>query len=336
MGFKSSGDAGNLRRPQREKARMQFGVRLAVQGEMGAKGQGWDYTREMAIEAENLGFDSVWLPDHVINAHMSPRTPMLENWTVLSALGALTKRVTFAGHTFNNTLRHPAVMAKMAATFDVMFGGRLIYSLGSAWFQTETQSYGLPWDGHDDRVARLREALIIAKRMWTEPQVTFKGTFYQVENAILEPKPVQRPHIPIWVPGDSAATRDLVAELADCWLVYSKPPQVIAGWRADMKRRTGAGRTIPMAASTVSLAGLPPEGVTRWSHLYAEERKHRFAVPPTPQDVLNENLWGDVKQCVERVRDWQAAGISHLVIQPIPPREGMRFFAKEIMPALKA
>lgn len=313
---------------------MEFGVRLAVQGEMGAKGQGWDYTRGMAIEAEELGFDSVWLPDHVMNAHMAKAVPMLENWTVLSALGALTSRVVFAGHTFNNSLRNPALMAKMAATFDVMFGGRLLYTLGSAWFRDETVGYGLPWDDHDARVARLREAFIIAKRLWSEPSVTFKGEFYQLENAILEPKPVRNSHIPIWVPGDSEATRNLVAELADCWLIYSKPPEVIAGWADDMQRR--AGRKIPIAVSTVCLAGLPDEQVTRWSHLYAEERKHRFPVPPTPQDVLNENLVGTVEQCVARIKDWQAAGVTHLIIQPIPPLEGMRFFAKEIMPELKA
>jgi FMNH2-dependent dimethyl sulfone monooxygenase len=314
---------------------MKFGVRLAVQGEMGAKGQGWEYARDMAIEAEELGFDSVWLPDHVINAHMTPRTPMLENWTVLSALGALTKRVTFAGHTFNNTLRHPAVMAKMAATFDVMFGGRLIYSLGSAWFRQETQSYGLHWDGHDDRVGRLREALLIAKLMWTQPETTFRGKYYTVENAVLEPKPLQKPHIPIWVPGDSSATRDLAAELADCWLTYSKPPQIIGEWARDMARRTAGQRSVPLAISTVSLAGLSQEGTTRWSELYAEERKHRFATPPTPQDVLAENLWGDTDQCIQRVSDWRAAGVSHLIIQPVPPREGMRVFATEIMPAFR-
>jgi FMNH2-dependent dimethyl sulfone monooxygenase len=314
---------------------MKFGVRLAVQGEMGAKGQGWEYARDMAIEAEELGFDSVWLPDHVINAHMSPRTPMLENWTVLSALGALTKRVTFAGHSFNNTLRHPAVMAKMASTFDVMFGGRLIYSLGSAWFRQETQSYGLPWDEHDGRVERLREALIIAKLMWTQAEATFKGKYYTVEDAVLEPKPLQKPHIPIWVPGDSPATRELAADLADCWLTYSKPPEVIGEWAQDMARRAAGRGTVPLAISTVSLAGLSQEGVTRWSELYAEERKHRFAVPPTPQEVLADNLWGDAKQCVQRVSDWRGAGVSHLVIQPIPPREGMRFFAKEIMPAFR-
>ncbi len=312
---------------------MEFGVRLAVQGEMGAKGQGWDYTRGMALEAEKIGYDSVWLPDHVINAHMKKEVPMLENWTVLSALAALTSKVKFAGHTFNNSFRNPTLMAKMAATFDVMFGGRLIYSMGSAWFRDETTSYGMPWDSHDDRVERLRESLLIARRMWTEPLVSFKVKYYHVENAILEPKPVQKPHIPIWVPGDSEATRNLVAELGDCWLIYSKPPETIYEWATDMKRRSG--RNIPIAISTVCLAGLSDSDVQKWSRLYAEERKHRFAVPPTPQDVLNENLWGSVEQCVERVRAWASAGVTHLIIQPIPPLEGMRFFAREIMPVLK-
>jgi FMNH2-dependent dimethyl sulfone monooxygenase len=313
---------------------MRFGVRLAVQGEMGAPGAGFDYARSMALEAEALGFDSVWLPDHVINAHMDKRTPMLENWTVLSALAALTERVSFAGHTFNNSLRNPAVMAKMAATFDVISGGRLIYSLGSAWFRAETESYGLPWDEHDDRVARLREALLIARSMWTQDSTSFEGRFFTVRDALLEPKPVQRPHIPIWVPGDSEATRALAAELADVWLTYSKPPETVRGWATEMtERRDGA--PLPMAVSTVSLAGLDDADVERWSVGYAKEREHRFATPPTPQDVLDENLWGSPDACVARLREYEEAGVVHLVIQPIPPLEGMRHFAREIMPELR-
>ena len=216
---------------------MKFGVRLAVQGEMGAKGQGWDYTRDMAVEAEALGFDSVWLPDHVMNAHMTKTTPMLECWTVLSALAALTSKVTFAGHTFNNSLRNPAVMAKMAATFDVMFGGRLLYSLGSAWFSYETEGYGLPWDEHDDRVARLREALIIAKRMWTEPEVSFDGKFYTLDRAILEPKPVQKPHPPIIMGAASPWGRERVARYCDGWVPLPAQMKNIAAELKDLEER---------------------------------------------------------------------------------------------------
>lgn len=311
---------------------MKFGVRLAVQGEMGAPQAGFEYAKRMTLEAEALGFDSVWLPDHVINAHMTKHTPMLENWTVLSALSALTQKVIFAGHTFNNSLRNPGVMAKMAATFDVISGGRLIYSLGSAWFKQESMSYGLPWDEHDDRVARLREALVIAKALWTQDEVDFDGRFYHLKGAYLEPKPLQKPHIPIWVPGDSEAIRTLAAEVADVWLMYSKPPEVVRKWGQDMAQRRN-GVPLPLALSTVSLVGLPEPEVRKWSVLYAKEREHRFAIPPTPQDVLHENLWGTPEQCVARLRDYAAAGVVHLIIQPIPPLEGMRRFATDIMPA---
>lgn len=313
---------------------MKFGVRLAVQGEMGAPGAGFDYAKKMALEAEELGYDSVWLPDHVINAHMQKRTPMLECWTVLSALSVLTKRIKLAGHTFNNSLRNPAVLAKMAATLDIISGGRVIYSLGSAWFKHETSGYGLPWDEHDDRVARLREALEIAKALWTQDEVNYNGRFYTLKEAYLEPKPVQNPHIPIWVPGDSEATRRLAADIGDVWLTYSKSPEIIAEWVEDMTERRD-GKPLPMAISTVSLAGLPQPDVDRWSVLYAKEREHRFATPPTPQNVLEENLWGSKEQCIDRIQQYQSLGVEHLVIQPIPPLEGMRYFAKEIMPAFK-
>jgi FMNH2-dependent dimethyl sulfone monooxygenase len=89
-----------------------------------------------------------------------------------------------------------------------------------------------------------------------------------------------------------------------------------------------------MAVSTVSLFGLPSAEVERWSVLYAKEREHRFAVPPTPADVLNENLWGTREQCIERVRRYESLGVEHLILQPIPPLEGMRRFAAEILPAV--
>lgn len=311
---------------------MRFGVRLAVQGEMGEQGASYERARDMSIEAERLGFNSVWLPDHVINAHMNVSVPMLDCWTVLSALAVETQRVKLAGHTFNNALRNPAVLAKMAATLDLVSGGRLIYSLGSSWFRQEIEGYGLVWDDHDDRVARLRESLLIADAMWTQETTSFDGKFYTLKDAVLEPKPVQQPRIPIWVPGDSEATRQLAAELADVWLVYSQSPDVILEWSQDMTRRRD-GKPLPMAVSTVSLVGLDDDDVQVWSAKYAKEREHRFAVPPTPEDVLRENMWGPRERCIERVHAYEEAGVEELVIQPIPPLQGMRAFADEVMSA---
>lgn len=311
---------------------MRFGVRLAVQGEMGSPEASYGGARDMALEAESLGFDSVWIPDHVINAHMDVTVPMFDSWTLLSALAAQTSRIRLAGHTFNNALRNPAVFAKMAATLDVISGGRLIYSLGSAWFRAEAEAYGLPWDDHDDRVARLREAYLIADALWTQRSTTFQGRFTSLKDAVLEPKPRQKPRIPFWVPGDSDATRALAAELADTWLVYSKEPGVIARWAAEMTRQRG-GTPLPMAVSTVSLVGLARDAVDTWSVKYAKEREHRFPVPPTPADVLRENLWGSAEACVQRISAYEDAGVQDLIIQPIPPLEGMRSFAREVLPA---
>jgi len=311
---------------------MRFGVRLAVQGEMGSPEASYQSARDMALEAEGLGFDSVWIPDHVINAHMNVTVPMFDSWTLLSTLAVQTKNIRLAGHTFNNALRNPAVLAKMAATLDVISGGRLVYSLGSAWFRREAESYGLPWDEHDDRVARLREAFLIADALWTQETTTFNGRFCSLKDAVLEPKPRQKPRIPFWVPGDSEATRALAAELADVWLIYSKPPEVISQWAEDMTvRRDGA--LLPMALSTVSLVGLDQDAVNTWSVKYAKEREHRFPVPPTPEDVLRENLWGSPDRCIERIQAYEEAGVEDVIIQPIPPLEGMRNFAREVMPA---
>lgn len=312
---------------------MRMGVRLAVQGEMGAEGASFGQTKKMALEAERLGFDSIWLPDHVINAHMNVAVPMFDSWTILSSLAVLTDRVRLAGHTFNNALRNPAVFAKMAATLDVISGGRLIYSLGSAWFSQEARSYGLPWDDHDDRVARLRESLLIADALWTQDIATFEGRFASVHEAVLEPKPIQKPRIPFWVPGDSQATRELAAELADVWLLYSKAPDVVASWAAEMTKRRG-GKPLPMAVSTVSLVGLRETEVAEWSVKYAKEREHRFPVPPTPEDVLRENLWGPPEKCIERIAAYAAAGVEEVIIQPIPPLRGMYAVAEQIMPAV--
>ena len=88
-----------------------------------------------------------------------------------------------------------------------------------------------------------------------------------------------------------------------------------------------------MALSTVSLVGLSDDEVQSWSVKYAKEREHRFAVPPTPQDVLNENLWGPPDACIERIYAYERAGVEDLIIQPIPPLEGMRAFARDVMPA---
>ena len=313
-------------------AKVKFGIRLNIQGEMGAKSSGFDYTLEMARLAESLGFDSVWIPDHVENAHLDRSKPILEFWTTLSAVGAMTERVRLGGHAMNNTFRHPGLTAKIACTLDQITGGRVILAPGSGWFAAESKAYGFnSWS--DDgliRIGRLNESLHVMRGLMTEDVFSFDGEYFQLKDAYCNPKPVQKPCPPIWIAGDSPPTQELMAEHGDVWFMYSKAPAAVADLVAGMRERR---KDLPfqVAVSAVGLADKSKDETLQWAQMYADERKHRFPIPPTVDDVLGSNLTGDVAQVCKRIDAWVEAGVDHVVIQPMPPMEGTRFFGEKIL-----
>jgi FMNH2-dependent dimethyl sulfone monooxygenase len=313
-------------------AKLKFGVRLNIQGEMGAKSSGFDYTLKMARLTESLGFDSVWIPDHVENAHLDRSKPILEFWTTLSAVGAMTERVRLGGHAMNNTFRHPGLTAKIACTLDQITGGRVILAPGSGWFAAESKAYGFnSWS--DDglvRIGRLNESLHVMRGLMAKDVFSFDGEYFQLKDAYCNPKPVQKPYPPIWIAGDSPPTQELMAEHGDVWFMYSKAPAAVADLVAGMRERR-KDRPFQVAVSAVGLADKSKDETLHWAQMYADERKHRFPIPPTVDDVLGSNLTGDVAQVCERIDAWVEAGVDHVVIQPMPPMEGTRFFGEKIL-----
>ena len=309
-------------------AKPKFGIRLNIQGEMGAKSSGFDYTLELARLAESLGFDSVWIPDHVENAHLDRSKPILEFWTTLTAVGAMTERVRLGGHAMNNSFRHPGLTAKIACTPDQITGGRVILAPGSGWFATESKSYGFnAWS--DDglvRIGRLNESLHVMRRLMTEDVFSFEGEHFRLRDAYCNPKPVQKPYPPIWIAGDSPPTQELMAEHGDVWFMYSKAPGEVADLVAGTRKRR-KDPPFQVAVSAVGLADKSKDETLNWAQMYADERKHRFPIPPTVDDVLESNLTGDVAQVCERIDAW----VDHVVIQPMPPMEGTRFFGEKII-----
>jgi len=315
--------------------KVKFGIRLNVQGEMGATSSGFDYALEMARVAEDLGFDSVWIPDHIENAHLNREKPILEYWTTMTAIGALTKRVRLGGHAVNNTFRHPGLTAKIVCTLDQITGGRVILAPGSGWFAAECKAYGIQ-EWSDDglkRIARLDESLDIIRGLITTDSAdgfSYDGDFYKLENAFCNPKPVQAPYPPIWVAGDSPPTQELMIKHGDVWFMYSKAPPVVTGLVESLRPRL-TDRSFEVAVSAVGLADKGEAETLKWAEMYADERKHRFPIPPTVQDILDSNLTGDASQVRERIDQWIDAGVSHIVIQPMPPMEGTRFFGEKII-----
>ncbi len=312
--------------------KIKFGLRLNIQGEMGAESAGFGYALEMARIAEDLGFDSVWIPDHVENAHLNREKPILEFWTTLTAIGAITERVRLGGHAMNNTFRHPGLTAKIACTLDQITGGRVILAPGSGWFADESKAYGFK-EWSDDglvRIGRLDESLHIIRGLMTEDVFSFEGQYFQLKDAYCNPKPVQKPYPPIWIAGDSPPTQELMVEHGDVWFMYSKAPGVVAGLIAGMREKL-TDRPFEVAVSAVGLADKGPDETLKWAEMYAEERKHRFPVPPTVDDILGANLTGGEAQVRDRIDAWAEAGVNHVVIQPMPPMEGARFFGDKII-----
>jgi len=316
-------------------SKVKFGIRLTVQGEMGATSSGFDYALEMARIAEDLGFDSVWIPDHVENAHLDRSKPILEYWTAMTAIGALTKRVRLGGHSINNTFRHPGLTTKIACTLDEITGGRVILAPGSGWFAAEAKAYGFH-EWYDDglkRIKRLDECLEIYRGLITtdsEEGYSFSGEFYTLENAFCNPKPPQKPYPPIWIAGDSPPTQELMMKHGDVWFMYSKAPAVVKELVDGMKKKL-TDRSWETAISTVGLSGTTEAETMKWATMYAEERKHRFPIPPTVDDILESNLLGDEARVCDRIDEWIDAGVTNIVVQPMPPMEGMRFIGEKIL-----
>ncbi|MDR0434965.1 MAG: LLM class flavin-dependent oxidoreductase [Gracilibacteraceae bacterium] len=312
---------------------MDYGVRLTIQGEMGAPGsQLADYAMTMGMRADELGYATAWIPDHLNNARVGPgqKGPSLECFTSIAAILMKTSRITIGPHVYCNTFRNPALLAKMIATLDEFSKGRTLLSLGGGWFEEEAVSQGFSWDAHDPRMHAVKEATALIKRLWTEDNVTFAGEYYRYKDAYQLPKPYSKPHPPIWTPGESAIAREIVCQSGDYWLIYSKPPEVMAKLKDSIIKQ--AGRDIKLAASAVFISDYDDDKMLSLAKNFLKEREHRFKVKPTLENILSHNIIGDLATCRKQVKAYAEAGVDHLIIQPMPPKEGMELFAAEIMP----
>jgi alkanesulfonate monooxygenase SsuD/methylene tetrahydromethanopterin reductase-like flavin-dependent oxidoreductase (luciferase family) len=205
--------------------------------------------------------EHAWLFDHLLPIGGDPNGPILEGWTLLSALAAQTERLRLGLLVTSNRFRPPAMLAKIAATVDVVSEGRLDFGIGvgsrpnppAAW--REYPAHGLPFHDFAHAVGSLAEACTVIRRLWTEDEpFDFDGTYLQLTGAFCNPKPVQRPHPPIIIGGRATATLRVVAEHADLW-------NIPGGDLADAVRR---GALLDRLCAEI---GRDPASITRSIHL---------------------------------------------------------------------
>lgn len=178
--------------------------RFGVQGRSATSERDWT---EKALKVEALGFSTLMVPDHFVRC-LAPAP-------ALAAAAMVTTELRLGGLVWDNDFRHPAVLAKDAATIDVLSDGRLEFGIGAGWLKDEYEQTGIPFDPPAVRIDRMEEALRLIKKLFTEERVSFNGDYYQTESLLLPPKPVQRPHPPVLVGGGGRRLLSIAAREAD-------------------------------------------------------------------------------------------------------------------------
>lgn len=210
---------------------MQLGVhlaRLSTAGDVAALGPALAAT---ARAADDAGLRDLTLMDHWFQMEMlgGPGEPMLEGYTTLGYLAAVTRRVRLGLLVTGVTYRHPGLLAKTVATLDVLSGGRARLGIGAAWYEREHVGLGVPFPPLAERFERLEETLAICHQMWSDDDGPFEGRHYRLAETVCEPRPVQRPRPGIMVGGGGERkTLRLVAQYADACNVFATTPEEVA------------------------------------------------------------------------------------------------------------
>jgi len=189
--------------------------------------------REVWTAADQAGFDHLWIMDHFMPLvrsatgwyQFAPTDSVFEAWTTLAAMAEVAKRIRIGVNVTGNLYRYPAVLAKTVATVDRFSGGRVEFGIGAAWAEFEFTALGIPFPPARERMDRLAESLDVLKLLWTQDVAEYDGVHYHLKGAISEPKPLQKPHPPIWV-GGSGEKRLLriAAQHADVWNIVGGTP----------------------------------------------------------------------------------------------------------------
>jgi F420-dependent oxidoreductase-like protein len=255
----------------------------------------------LARHVEQTGWDGFWWADHFMADGKDTSGPWQESWTILSALAASVPRLRFGPLVMGNTYRHPTVLAKMAATLDHVSGGRVVLGLGAGWQENEHRAYGIPFYTLGERLARLDEACQVIKSLFASERTTFDGKYYQLTDAPLAPKPVQRP-LPLLVGGGGEKkTLRIAARHADEWNVWGD----VATLRRKMGILDGYCREL----------GRDPRQIRRSAVALLFLNDDRSFIENIKQRVTGRPIIaGNVDEVRAIVRDYESAGVDELIV----------------------
>jgi F420-dependent oxidoreductase-like protein len=187
----------------------------------------WDELVDRVRFAEEAGFDGAWVFDHFKALYGDPSGPCLEGWSLLAALAAVTERIRLGTLVTGMTYRHPSILTTQAVTVDHISKGRLELGVGAAWFEREHHELGVPFPSNGERARRLEDGVQVMKLLMTTDDANFEGRYVTLAGASYNPKPVQRPHPPIWIGASGPRlTLPIVGRHADVWHTFGNAASI--------------------------------------------------------------------------------------------------------------
>ena len=308
---------------------MPQGWKMELSGIDGAAAK-WNKAAEIAVLAEQLGYDSIWLYDHFHNVPRPAHEAVFECWTTMAAISQRTSRVRLGQMVGCNSYREPGLLAKITSTLDVISGGRLDWGIGAGWYENEYRAYGYDFPKPKDRIGMLRETVEIVRSMWTESETTYDGKYYKLVRANCDPKPLQSPHPPIWIGGGGEQlTLRVVARYADCSNFGGKPDE----WARKREILKGHCRAVGRDEETIRKTWSPEVFIrSTEAEIVAAGSRNLWG---EPFDTWREgNLVGTPEQVAEKIQTYIDLGCGGFIpwCSDYPETESLELLATQVMP----
>ncbi len=286
-----------------------------------------------AVRSEELGYNSVWVWDHILLGSRNV-FPVYDSLTILTAVATETTRVRLGTGVLVLSLRNPVVLAKQVATMDNLSGGRITLGIAAGWYQREFQACGIPFE---TRGRILQVNVEVMKRLWTEDRVTGSYGQNELHNVNMEPKPLQKPHIPIWMGGYTDPVLKRVGRLADGWISYFYTPESFSkSWKKALESVQRNGKQPNQFGNCDMVPGRVDVNDEDGSKVTNAFISKYCDLPAWSEATPNSAITGTRKTCINKIEQYLQAGVQELVIMPavkdlVEVKEQIEVFGKEIL-----
>lgn len=310
----------------------------------------WDYIRNLAQNSEEWGYELSLIAELYLNDIKGEEAPSLDAWSTAAALAAVTKELEIMV-AVRPTYHNPALLAKAVANLEHISKDRISLNVVASWWKAEAEKYGIQFDKHGDRYSRTGEWIDLVSRLWSEDSVSFKGKYYEVQENILQPKPLKKPFL--YAGGESESAKQMISQKCDGYVMHGDAPEEIAKRIADMKQRREQLSLPPLKF------GMAAYAIVRNSELEVKKEIDRITnVESSSRSYKNYQQWvdntklenqlslrdysvsnrglragltGTAAAVQDQVQAFEDVGVDFLLLQASPQMEEMQRFSEEVI-----